>query len=557
MMLRKETSQDAFRPPSLSLGIAGLKAIAAWKLYQYGSLGVDAAMFASIGMGAWTCKSVFRALNDQLKVKEYRRKRRKFKEAAKQHGTAAFATEQQIEEAGLFSEGGILLGSIPTRKRNVRDVRYTHGCSGFVLGPPGSHKTTSVFISTLLSTPRSAPGNWIVNDPSGEIYAITHKFRRSLGDVVVLCPWAEEMSGYLRTEIRDAGLDFFAGLDLENKSGSLSDDLKFRSYLAIPRTRDSRNSKTEFFNRGGRSIIQALALIDCSEGITPSFASIQDRLMAGLAELETTLENASESGFCQGLLAKISSSLLGTMSAKDQFAGYFGCAEQAIEIYDPNSSAGKHVSGSGFDPRCIKSDRPLTIYVITPGGRSETHQQLTNATWRYLLQSVISDPRNVPVTALIDECATSLGYIDGFLNFINTGRKHGLSIAGGFQEVFGQMSDLYGQAGVRQLMAAADFIWASGIRDPETCELLSKLCGTRALEDMGLNNRAAQQSLLPEQSHNLSHKSVPLLRPDEIRTFPSEEALVFYRNLNPIKVRKVPYFTCPEWLQRAGKHPFH
>ncbi len=321
MVQRTAKPADTFRPPLLSWLLSGGQAFAAWKLLELGRAGVDIAMAGAIVAGALSVGTGLKALNDQVKVREFRRRRKNFRDSAERHGKARFAAVKEIEKAGLLSPSGIFLGEVQAGRKRYCDVRYDLEGSGHIVGPPGSAKSTSVFISTLLSSLFNE--SVIVNDPSGEIYKITHRFRRTVSDVVVLCAWPDEVGALIGESVTNAGINFYSTFDPAKYPLSILDDLSFRSQLAIPRARGYQDEKSEFFNRGGRRLLDALGLLDVAEGRQPSYVSVRKRLMAGAGELESTLERASDSGAFGGLLAELAGGLSSTLSTgRDQFAGY-------------------------------------------------------------------------------------------------------------------------------------------------------------------------------------------------------------------------------------------
>ena len=173
----------------------------------------------------------------------------------------------------------------------------------------------------------------------------------------------------------------------------------------------------------------------------------------------------------------------------------------------------------------------------------------------HIWRTVCRDTRQKRILNLLEECIT-LGYIP--LHYaIEQGRKHGLVIYAAFQETVGQIEAIYGKTGVKRLLAAVECIWASNIREPETCHLLSKMAGSRASYGASFTDRAGFSADMPDQTYSRSTSSVPQIRPEAIRTLPLDKALVFYGNLQPILLNKCPYFLDKKLNAIAKPNPYY
>ncbi|MEO1529640.1 MAG: type IV secretory system conjugative DNA transfer family protein, partial [Planctomycetota bacterium] len=161
------------------------------------------------------------------------------------------------------------------------------------------------------------------------------------------------------------------------------------------------------------------------------------------------------------------------------------------------------------------------------------------------------------VTALIDEMA-SLGYMPNLLAAMNQYRKFGLRIVAALQDAYGQTEQNYGSSGVKQILGVSEFIWASNISEPNMLDMLSKMSGETTITDASLSDtQNPQHRDATSQQYSWSHKSRPLLRPDEIRRLPAHQVVLLGRNMPAGIINKTPYWTHPEWKQLAGPNPSH
>ncbi len=542
---------DTFRPPLVSLVYSAAWAYAAYWLYIWGQRGVGWATFASLVAGGMALGQFLKAGNDQRKLKKYRDRQQKFKQAAASHGTTSFASHEELKQSHLATSSGVFLGAVQDKWHREIDLRYNAEGSGSIISPPGGGKTAACFTPTLLTD----PSNYLVNDPTLELYAMTHEARRKLNnDVVVLCPWPEEASAIVGHEVIDTGINFLSSIDYAGNAATVRENVKSRIELLIPE-RLKIDAKTEFFERDGRNLLEFLLLDDLSEGRIPTLPRIRERLLAGPEVLHEAFLRAMDKSAFAGELALLANGLSGVLSAApQQFAGSFGTAAQGVELFDGYSSVFRHTSGPGFDPRRFKSGRNVTVYVCFPGERIRTHQRLAAATFSYLFQQICQGARGNGVTALIDEAA-ELGYCP-FIRYMNIGRKFNLRVFCAWQELHGQVQQTFGVEGVRQIMSASDLLWITAIRGHETCELISKTIGMQGLENLSLNEGPLAASLLPDQSLGRGHLSVPLCRPEAIQRLPHDRVLILQGNMKPVLAKKVPYFMRPSFLRAAGPNPY-
>mgnify|MGYP003686852715 CR=1 FL=1 len=123
------------------------------------------------------------------------------------YGIAKFGDLKTAEKADLLGKQGIHFGRItkvknhpdknklqlieeatPTKNIAILDKAF----SGLVCAPPGTGKTTTFLIPTVLLTKNSV----ILHDPKGEIYETTAPFRSTQGKVVKFDPMRERTSKF-------------------------------------------------------------------------------------------------------------------------------------------------------------------------------------------------------------------------------------------------------------------------------------------------------------------------------------------------------------------------
>ena len=108
------------------------------------------------------------------------------------HGSARWATKEDIDRANLFSRDGVVVGGwVEQRSDRLRYLRHNGPEHVLTFAPTGSGKGVGLVIPTLLSWAQSA----LVLDPKGENFALTSGYRASLGHRVYRLDFAADPSG--------------------------------------------------------------------------------------------------------------------------------------------------------------------------------------------------------------------------------------------------------------------------------------------------------------------------------------------------------------------------
>lgn len=558
-MKQQVDTTAAYRPWQISLGIAGAWCYGASYFYARSQGGYDSEFYllATLLAVFMAARSFIRACDEFQNLRLYRKKRKRFDAGAKQHGPAQWAKRRELRKELLIGHNrGIFVGSFENR-----DVFLDGDICGVIFGSQGAGKSSGVFLPTLLNAraltkvERAIAPSFITNDTSGELYAVAHEYLRRVGyEVLLLSPWANELSAAIGKSVLDARLNLSVNIDPRNEA-TLLDEIKFFVKLLIPNEKPGVSAETIYFNRGGRIVIEFVCLYLSACGKKPAIDELQ-QILADREQLHELCVRAMENSAFKGYLASCGSKVSGMMQSADTWAGYFGVVQGAFEPLELFSSAGKHVNGAGFDPARLKEGkRPVAVFLHFPPKRIVTHHALLNAELSLLLETVCTKPGGRPVKALIDEAAGA-GYLSGLLRFMAEGRKYHLGIVPGFQDL-AQIEDLYGVAGVKKMLGLAHFLWASGIREQSFSEALSKMAGTTAISggDLSLSDRMSGSAESPEVASGLTNKGVPMIQ--DLRTqLGDANALLIYKTMNPCILKKVPYFTRREWAARASRNPF-
>ncbi|MEO1497677.1 MAG: type IV secretory system conjugative DNA transfer family protein [Planctomycetota bacterium] len=493
-----------------------------------------------------------KAIVDRDKKRKHDRKRERFERAASQHGRAHAGTIEEVEESTLLSNHeGVFLGHLPNEGGEGQDVYAAGNYHLSVIGGPGDLKSMAIGVPTILESENSL----IINDPSSELLGICRAALEAKGfDVRVLTPFPHEVSKITGREVEDAGLDLFSEFDPSMDPASIRTKLMARMQWLMPGKPDM-DEKSSFFYRDGRMLGCFLGMHDIKEGRKPSLTSIRKHLMLGPHRLAELFEEAEDSPAFGGVYAELAGSLGGLLArAPQQFAGGYGICQQAVEAFDAFSAMGQHTSKEGFDPRGLTDpDKRTAVFLVSTLPMMEVCSSLTAMTLSYLFDTIAKEPGD-RVTAIIDECGgLKMPQLAPSLLFY---RKAGLRVAMIWQDLAAQAEKNFGKAAMKQIMSASLLKVLLGTQEPETLRMFSELCGSKAVADVAMHDRTASSERLADLGQGINHKTVPLYRPEEIRTMDRSELLVIGGNLQPLKLTKVPYWTRPGWLEQAGPSPF-
>ena len=550
MSKSKTAPKPQLMPPIVYLAFAGGLGCATFHLLGMGQSGVKWATLAGAATGVLTVAQVISAFDSQIQIRAYRRIKREYEANAGKHGQSSFASEPEIAQSELNSKTGIFLGAIRGRFGRMRDLVYDGQRAVLVLAPAGAEKSMSIAVPTLLTDVKRS---YVVTDLSGELFALTSEARRRAGNrIVCLCPWASEMSDRLDMEVKDAGLNIFSSINPKLSPETLKDEIALRSALVLPGTA-KEEAKFRFFRDTGRECIEAVALKAFAEQRTPTLAEVREVLKSTGDLNEFFASMASYEDFGR-LLIQYGRSLGMTMnSAPEQFMASVSTATLGLTCYDSFGPMAAHSQG-GFDPSTLKDDVPTTVYIIWPGERLHTHQAPLNTTISYLIEMVARDPRLKTVRFCLDE-VFNCGYLGNLVRAMAQYRKQGVQCI-----LFGQTASqgmrIYSQEGFRDIMNLSDVVATTGMVEHESLKLLSAMAGEAALADIGISDPRGAEGFEPP-NRNLSHRTRPLLRAEEIRRMPSSDMLIFHRNLPVIRCTKVPYWTRPSFAALAGKNPYY
>jgi len=445
------------------------------------------------------------------------------------HGEARFATRQEIWSAGLLGQRGVILGQLGGR------CLMLPGQQGALLAaPPRAGKGTGIVIPNLLNWPDSV----ICVDIKRENWTLTAGFRaRSGQDCFLFDPFSEDG--------KTARWNPF--FYVSEEPTRRVNDLQRIAEMLYP---DPPNVDP-FWTASARSLFLGIALYLFE---TPSLPkTIGEVLRQGMA--------SDNEGFGEHWKRVIEGRQKGRYPLSSQ------CVRALYDVIDLapvtassirktftsrldlwlNPILDRATSENDFDLRDLRS-RPMSIYV---GVNPDDLHRLRPVLALFFQQAIGLQTRKLPehepafkfqVLMLLDEftalgripiIAESISYLPGYnvrvLLVIQTPAQ--------LREVYGPNGAeiMVKSLGARIVFAPKDFADAREISDELGNTTVQVKSRSRPLMDFGDAKRRAG-------SVNISEQKRPLLLPQEVKALGTEEAIIFYEGLPPIRCRKIRYF---------------
>jgi type IV secretion system protein VirD4 len=459
------------------------------------------------------------------------------------HGDARFATRREIAAAGLLGHEGIILGA---RGRRCLMLAGQQGVA--LAAPPRAGKGTGVVVPNALNW----PGSLVCVDIKRENWTLTAGYRARSGQACYLFdPFAED-----RRTARWNPFSYVSGDPARRLN-----DLQRIAEMLYP---DPPNVDP-FWTASARSLFLGIALYLFE---TPSLPkTIGEVLRQGMA--------SDDEGFGQHWKRLIEGRNSGRRPLSPE------CVRSLYDVIDlapvTASSIRKTFTSrldlwlnpildaataeSDFDLRKLRTT-PMSIYVsVNPDDLHRLRPVLS----LFFQQAIGLQTRELPernpalkhqVMMLLDEF-TALGRIPIIAEAISYLPGYNVRVVLVIQTP-AQLREVYGihnaeimlkSLAARIVFAPKDFADAREISDELGFTTVTVKSVSKPLAN--LFDSKGRRS----RSQTLSQQRRALLLPQEVKELGTEEAIVFYEGLRPIRCRKIRYFTDPRFRKRLLPPP--
>lgn len=456
------------------------------------------------------------------------------------HGEARFATRRELARAGLLGGEGIILGEVPGRYLMLA------GQQGVALAaPPRAGKGTGVVIPNALNW----PGSLVCVDIKRENWSLTAGARVAGGQACHLFdPFAEDG--------RTARWNpfFYVSADPRRRVN----DLQRIAEMLYP---DPPNVDP-FWTASARSLFLGIALYLFE---TPSMPkTIGEVLRQGMASAEEGFgehwkrviegrqahEHPLSAECVRALYDVIDLAPVTASSIRKTFTS-------RLDLW-LNPILDAATAANDFDLRELRT-KPMSIYV---GVNPDDLHRLRPVLSLFFQQAIGLQTRELPehnpalkyaVMMLLDEF-TALGRIPIMAEAISYLPGYNVRVLLVIQTP-SQLREVYGMNNAETMLKslAARIVFAP--KDfADAREISDELGFTTVKARTESKSRWGWGARKPPQVSE-SHQRRALLLPQEVKDIGTEQALVFYEGLPPIRCRKIRYFRDPRFLKRLLAAP--
>lgn len=474
-----------------------------------------------------------------------------------EYGRATWASGRQARKLGLIGAFGVVLGRIAGKVMREGEK------ATLIVGPPGTGKSTGVFMPTLLDGLGQASA--FVHDVKGELAKITGAYRETLGPVWVVNPSAR----------RGARWNPLGSSELPQDDAQLGDLIEtYWSFLL----KDEEGGKNSHFKLSGRQVGTAVTLLIIykarQEGREATFQEVLEWL-SGVMDQESLAEIQHEAAGDDGeeiatplftsVFARVEGAVqevrancwperivygLGRLiqAAKEERGGIISTAYGALGPW-LNQNIAWATTVCDFSVHDYRGEKPVTVYWITPPLKAEIYTALTGMHIEALMvaatNTLIKAPRKI--TLLIDEAAF-LPALDVVSVAPAIARGYGVQVVCGVQDI-AQLIKKYGKTSYDAMIGNFGVRVYFPQNNLATAKEISETIGDATRIRQSVNIKDADVS-----GESLGREARRLVTASDIMSLKAGKALVLsqYFGQKPFLV-DVPYYYKERRLRKRAK----
>lgn len=456
----------------------------------------------------------------------------------KRFGAEGWGTVADMKRAGLLADAGTVVGV-----HRKRLLTYNGPEHQLVSGASRSGKGVGHVVPTLLCW----PGSVLVYDIKNELWDITAGFRSKFQHCVYFNPTKAD------------SVRFNPLLEVRKGPNEVRDVQNIVEILINP---DGSKKTLNVWDQNASQFLTALILHVLYTEPRKDIGRVRELLL----EFDTTCEAMlttphrvdANTGEVQVYpeVARVARSLL---SQADRFrSSVRGTAEGylalwADEIVCQVTSASDFVVG---DLVCL--DKPMTLYLQPPPSDADRVRPLIRLMLNQIARALMENPRmdsrgrdkKHRLLMLIDEFPT-LGRLQFFSENMRQMAGYGLKaqlVVQSFNDIveaYGPHNTIIDNCHLLITFASADTI---------TQDRISRMTG-QVVEYRDSYSRPRSIFAQGQRTVSVSEHVRPLLQPGEVRTFPTDEQLIFVTGIKPLRTEKLRYYQDKRFTQRLIDPP--
>jgi len=468
-----------------------------------------------------------------------------------EHGSAQLIDHASLIGSEFEEEGGIPLGHHFGKPNQAEMLNYHGDRHIFTCASNRSGKGVSAIIPTLLDY----QGGIICIDPKGENAKIT-AIERAFGmgqNVQVLDPWniampflTEEMGKEKEEASQNGTLQraSFNPLDmLTPDSPDLVDDAMMVCDTIIMETGGDTHWSTE-----AKAAMQTFVLHVVTSPIEEGhrhLGRVRELISLPPAELGKLIQvEMAQNGV--PVVRNGANRLL--QKSEKELQSVFSTVSANTHFLD-SSAIQDAIQESTFDFADLKDeDTPLTVYLVLPSERLQTHGRWLRMLISMALTAVIRRPGKPKKSALfiLDELA-ALGRLSMVEQAFGLMAGYGMRIWAIFQDI-SQLQDLY-QKRWQTFISNAGVVQVFGVSDVNTAQYISQMMGKTTMEFISEDTQKRRSGAYLFSAAKPDYTSMTdrqfsrdLLTPDEIMRMEPGRQLLLFSGMQPIYAGKLPYY---------------
>jgi type IV secretion system protein VirD4 len=404
--------------------------------------------------------------------------------------------------------------------------------NNLIVGGAGSGKTAGYIINNILHHTESS---LVVTDPKGELYEKTSEAKREQGYKVRLINFKDiECS------------DRYNPFDYIRKE---TDALKVAKTIIMNSGGNAKELKGDFWDKAESALLSAFILF--IKYTRPKeehhFGSVFNLATQSYADVHELFRTLDKSHIARRAYAQAIEKLDDKVRAN-----VFISLLVSLDLWKYQSVC-EFTQKSDFMLADMGIEKTIT-YVILPIAEEE-FRPLISTFFTQLFSELYSladkhyNQLPVPVIMELDEFA-NIGKIPNFEERLSTTRSYRIEVDIVIQSL-GQLRDRYGKDKANEIIDNCDIRMLLGTNELESAKYFSELTGKTTVRTQSLSESKNNSGASSGESESVTGK--PLMFPDEILRMPTDEALLFAKGSNTLKIKKSFYFKNPHFNKMLQK----
>lgn len=450
------------------------------------------------------------------------------------YGSAKWATQTDVETAGLLEGSGVVLGVL----EDGQYLRHDGPEHIKVVAPTRSGKGVGVVIPTLLTWPGSA----LIYDLKSENWNTTAGYRHRFSSVIYFNP-IDPRSAHFNPllEVRRGDLEV---RDVQNIADMIVDP--------------EGKGMTDHWAKTGHSLLVGTILHVLYGEADKTLAGVANLLSNPEKTIVETLELMMRAKHTEygthPVVAAAARDMLN--KSENERSGVLSTAMSFLALYrDP--VVARNTADSDFRiTDLMQADKPVSLYLVIPPSDINRLRPLfrlmINQICRRLTEELNPVGKKHRLLVLLDEFP-ALGRLDFFESALGVIAGYGIKAmlisqsVNQLDKTYGPKNSILDNTHVRVLFAPNTI---------ETAEVISRMLGQKT--EIHQQRNYAGHRLAPWLGHVMvsdQETARPLMTPGEVMELPHADELLFVAGFRPIRAKKIRYFNNSDFTARVLPPP--